>query len=369
MRRGDELAHRLGAELDAPPRAVRFPVRRRRARAVSSRSPWSLLLPATAAVLYHRLGNRAASTDGSCAAPDVDRSEDRRDGRELAERMKTNPDDGDGWLLLGALVFRRIGRFHRLGGGVRASRAAPDRKMRRCLPIGRTCWRDAGRAAGGQAHRARSTARWQLDPDHREIAGAARRGGEERGDRPGAIAAYRRMRAEFPPGSEEAKELDGVLAELGAPPEPPHGRTGGNAPAPPPRRQPWRRRLPAAGAPAAAVATASVEGRVDIDAKLKARIESDDILFVFARNPAGSRMPLAVMRVPAAGEWPRAFVLTDAWRWRPARRSRRAKAVIIEARVSKGGTAMPQPGDLTGAARKSRPARRGVRVLIDRALP
>ena len=46
-----------------------------------------------------------------------------------------------------------------------------------------------------------------------------------------------------------------------------------------------------------------------------------------------------------------------------------AQAVRIEARVSKSGNAMPQPGDLVGASAVVKPGARDVKVVIDRALP
>jgi len=46
-----------------------------------------------------------------------------------------------------------------------------------------------------------------------------------------------------------------------------------------------------------------------------------------------------------------------------------AKRVVIEARVSKSGQVVPQPGDLAGSSQPVVPGARNVRVVIDRAVP
>jgi len=46
-----------------------------------------------------------------------------------------------------------------------------------------------------------------------------------------------------------------------------------------------------------------------------------------------------------------------------------AKRVVIEARISKSGQVVPQPGDLAGSSQPVAPGARNVRVVIDRAIP
>ena len=47
----------------------------------------------------------------------------------------------------------------------------------------------------------------------------------------------------------------------------------------------------------------------------------------------------------------------------------RAKRIVVEARVSKSGNAMLQPGDLTGTSVPVAPGTRDIRVTIDRVAP
>jgi cytochrome c-type biogenesis protein CcmH len=46
-----------------------------------------------------------------------------------------------------------------------------------------------------------------------------------------------------------------------------------------------------------------------------------------------------------------------------------AQQMRIEARVSKSGNALPQPGDLVGSSAVVKPGARDVKIVIDRAVP
>ena len=65
-------------------------------------------------------------------------------------------------------------------------------------------------------------------------------------------------------------------------------------------------------------AIAEFRKALEIDPKLAKSIAPGDTVFIFARDPDGSRMPLAAMKL-AAAELPRAFVLTDEMAMNPVR--------------------------------------------------
>ena len=68
-------------------------------------------------------------------------------------------------------------------------------------------------------------------------------------------------------------------------------------------------------------------------------------MFVFARAVQGPKMPLAILRLQVK-DLPARFRLDDSLSMSPAARLSSAAEVIVGARVSKTGNAMPQPGDL-----------------------
>jgi cytochrome c-type biogenesis protein CcmH len=120
---------------------------------------------------------------------------------------------------------------------------------------------------------------------------------------------------------------------------------------------------PAAAAAPAAAASVSVSGRVTIAKALAAQAAPGDTLFVFARPAEGSRMPLALLRAQVK-DLPLDFSLDDRLAMNPAARLSSAKQVVIGARISKSGQAMPQPGDLQGFSAPVAVGSKGVAVQI-----
>ena len=122
-----------------------------------------------------------------------------------------------------------------------------------------------------------------------------------------------------------------------------------------------------ASATAAASANAeasAITGRVSVDPKLRERIAPNDTLFIFARAVNGPRMPLAVVRA-TAGELPREFRLDDSMAMTPAARLSGASDVIVEARISKTGSATPATGDLQGTSAAVKHGARDVLIVIN----
>jgi cytochrome c-type biogenesis protein CcmH len=107
----------------------------------------------------------------------------------------------------------------------------------------------------------------------------------------------------------------------------------------------------------------AITGSVWLDAKLRDRATAGDTLFIYARAPTGSRMPVAITRT-TAGAWPREFRLDDSMAMTPAARLSNVPEVIVEARISKSGNAIPASGDLVGSSGAIRPGARGVSIVI-----
>ncbi len=205
-----------------------------------------------------------------------------------------------------------------------------------------------------------------LEPDYPKAIAMSAAAAAERNDFDGAIALYKRLKGMVPPNSDESREVDQVLAELEA------ARKGATVPglaAAPPSAvaaPTVATAPPTAAAPSAPASAAGlgIEGRVEVDPKLASKIAPGDALFIYARDPEGTRMPLAVMRGTAA-DLPKSFALTDAMAMTPANTISRAKTVVVEARLSKSGNATPQPGDLRGASAPVKPGTNKVRIVID----
>ena len=95
------------------------------------------------------------------------------------------------------------------------------------------------------------------------------------------------------------------------------------------------------------VAGTAVSGTVSLAPALAAQASPEDTVFVFARRPDGKGMPLAILRKKVR-DLPLQFTLDDSLAMSPAARISGAASVVVSARISKSGEALPQAGDLSG---------------------
>ena len=79
-------------------------------------------------------------------------------------------------------------------------------------------------------------------------------------------------------------------------------------------------------------------------------------------------MPLAVVKKQVK-DLPFEFKLDDSMAMRPGLELSAFAQVVVTARVSKYGNAMPSPGDLEGASAPVTPGANGIAVLIDKQVP
>jgi cytochrome c-type biogenesis protein CcmH len=83
-------------------------------------------------------------------------------------------------------------------------------------------------------------------------------------------------------------------------------------------------------------------------------------VFIFARPAEGSRMPLAIIRKQVK-DLPIHFTLDDSMAMSPASKLSQAGRVLVGARISKSGNAIPEKGDLAG---QSAPVAVGIKGLV-----
>jgi len=102
----------------------------------------------------------------------------------------------------------------------------------------------------------------------------------------------------------------------------------------------------AAAQPAAAGA-AKLTGLVQLAGPLAAQAAPGDTVFVFARAAEGPRMPLAILRVRVS-DLPLNFTLDDSTAMSPQFKLSNFPRVVVGARISRSGDAIPRSGDLLG---------------------
>lgn len=367
-----ELSVRLAAELepagaDVPSRA---PGR--------SRPPWIMVgvaviaIPIGAAMTYATLGtpdalkpqagvaaltNVAAGTnDAGAPSPDGQMSEKQILAMvdSLAKKMEENPTDAKGWVLL-ARSQNALGRFDEAGNAFeRAAALVPNDAQLYADYADSTVMAQNGQFKGKPYDLIQKSLK--LDANNPKALALAGTAEMRLGNKAASLKHWEKLKTLMPKDSEDAREVDAIIAEVkGA-----SGSVSATAPAP-------------AAAPAPATAATStqarVSGQVTLAPELASKMSANDTLFVFARAVNGPKMPLAIVRVPAPKSWPFKFDLDDSMAMAPGMKLSAFPEVTIEARLSKAGTAQPQPGDLAGQSAAVKPTASDVAVIISRVVP
>ncbi len=196
----------------------------------------------------------------------------------------------------------------------------------------------------------------RIDPNQPKALALAGSVAFKRGDMAAAVAHWQRAIANLPPESEFARGLAQSLQEArqaqGMP-----GAQGGNAGTSP--------RLPSAAPRLEGAAAASIRGRVSLAPALRAQVRPDDTVFIVARAAQGPRMPLAIVRMRVA-DLPADFTLDDSSAMSPQMRLSGFSEVVVTARVSRTGQALPEKGDPVGEVVPARLGAQGVVLRIDR---
>jgi len=86
-------------------------------------------------------------------------------------------------------------------------------------------------------------------------------------------------------------------------------------------------------------------------------------VFIFARATSGPRVPLAILRKKVS-DLPMDFTLDDSLAMSPASKLSGATEVVVGARISKSGNAMPQPGDWQVQSAPVKPGATGLKLDI-----
>lgn len=311
-----------------------------------------LAMPALVVGLYVKLGTpeslkpQAAAEPGSHALTpqQIQAMTDK-----LAERLQSNPDDGEGWLMLGR-SYTTLGRY--------PEAAAAFGRATTLLPPNPNLLADyadvmamaQGRRLSGEPEKiiARALA---IDPRHIKSLALMGSAAFERGDFATAVQVWRGILALVPPDSNVAQSIGNSIADA-------ERRMGGAM------AQAGGPASPAAVAPVpVATGAAAVSGTVALAPEMAGKLPANGTLFVFARAVDGSRIPLAMARINGA-RLPYSFKLDDSMSMAPNMRLSSAKTVIIGARVSLSGEALAKPGDFEGFSAPVAVGAEGVVVMI-----
>ena len=310
----------------------------------------------------------AGAAASEAASQDAGRAQFEALAERLAERLKTQPDDPEGWAMLGR-SYSVLERYPQaLVAYQRVISLRPEDAQ------GYADYADAlgmsqGRKLAGEPEKLVDKA-LQLDPDNAKALSLAGTIAFDKDDFAGAAQRWQRAMGKVEPGSEMARRLRGGVDEArqraglpALPPEPPAARLAAAGPVAAEAVAPG-----GSSASAASAASASVQVRITLAPAVAAKAAPDDTVFIFARALQGSKAPLAIQRRQVK-DLPLDLTLDDSMAMSPALRLSTQTQVVIGARVSKSGNAMPQPGDLQGLSPAVAVGTRGLQLQIGEVLP
>ena len=302
---------------------------------------------------------------GTPAALDVQKSAARQDGAgegghdlspqkiagmvdQLKEKLKAQPEDADGWLML-AKTTGALARYEESANAYRAAARLRPKDAQLLADFADTMAMAQGRVLTGEPERLVAQA-LQVDPNNVKALALGGTIAFEKKDFAQAALLWKRILSIVPPDSEFAERIRVSVTEV-------ENKAGLASSASAPELKP---------APVVAAA-ASLSGRVDISPAAKKAVAPEDTVFIFARAATGPKMPLAILRVQAK-DLPKLFELTEAMAMAPGMSISKFPELVVGARVSKSGNAIAQPGDWESELMPVRAGANGINLLVSKQI-
>ena len=299
-----------------------------------------LAVPVLAVSLYFLLGNVNALDPAKVALAEQGREVSEAQIQAmvvgLAEKLKTQPDNIEGWNML-ARSYNALGKFTEATQAYAHLVKLVPTNADYLVSYADTLAVTLNKNLQGEPEKLLKHA-LELDPQN--VRGLALIGSAafDRQDYNGAIAYWKKLLILVPPDSEMARSIMSSIGEAQA-------LMSGTTPS-----------APAALSEAAPVATpaapvaaigAQVSGTVTLSQQLKAAVADTDVVFIYAKAAQGPQFPLAVLRKQVK-DLPVSFVLDDSMGVVPNVKLSDYPQLKVGARISKSGNATPAAGDLEG---------------------
>ena len=264
---------------------------------------------------------------------------------KLAQRLKKTPDDATGWTMLGR-SYAVLGRFQDSADAYGHAVALVGDDAALLADYADALAMARGGSLAGEPMQIVQRG-LKIDPKNVKLLALAGSAEFAQKNYAGAVKYWERSLAELAPGSDFRHTVENSIEEA---------RRAGHLPEPAPAKK-----------TEIAADSKAITGTVKLAQGLASQVEPGDTLFVFARPVSGPPMPVAIQRV-AASQLPYRFRLDDSQAMTAGSRLSQQSEVVVGARISKSGNALPQPGDLEGASAPVTPGTKGLEIAIDRVV-
>lgn len=310
----------------------------------------AVLLPLASVGLYLKIGNPNA------LLPQVEHGSggivrDEASLNALEQKSAQNPNDPEVLFIL-ARSYVELGRY--------ADGARKYDSLTKLVPNESMLWADYADALAmthstllGAPTKLLDRA-LEIDPNNEKALALSGTAAMERGDYAAALTHWGKLMKRIPAGSEDAKMIEEGLQQ--ARQMLAQSKGGKVAPV-----------LDQINEPVTEAQVAGKEritGTVILSDTLKNKADPNDTVFVLARAAEGPKMPLAILRKQVK-DLPVNFTLDDSMSMSPAMKMSNFDQVVVVARISKSGNAMPQPGDLLGMSKPLALGSSGIKINID----
>ena len=285
-------------------------------------------VPLLAGSLYLALGNYQAISHSAEMAVDPDTlklAEINKMVDGLAEKLKKNPDDAQGWLMLGRSYKFQEQYPKAVDAFANAYRLLGDQAEVMLLYADAIAYANDKNLTGKPTELVFKAL--ALEPDNMNALWLGGMAKAQQGDPVTAIKLWKKLTALLPPGSDSQKEIQDLLAKIES--ESPQAADQSEA------------------TQQANVPGVAIDVQVSLAPELQKLTSPSDIVFIYAQALSGPKMPLAIVRKQVS-DLPLTVSLNDTMAMMPNMKLSNFPNVKLLARISKSGNAMSQPGDLIG---------------------
>ncbi len=266
----------------------------------------------------------------------------------LAERLRKNPSDARGWTMLGR-SYMVLKRFPEAAEAFEhASRLLPN-DAQLLAEYGESEMMLDPKELNPKAVELTNKA-LEIDPNNPKALTLGGAIAFEQRNFARVVALWSNLLSQLPPDSDDAKAVESGIEGARA------AAKAAGKPLPEPKIKPQ------------AASAATVSGSVTLAPELESKAAPEDTLYIFAQAASGPKMPLAILKIQAK-ELPLRFSLDDTLAMAPMMKLSNFKTVIVGARISKSGNAMPQSGDLEGYSQPVKVGAKDIRITINKAVP
>jgi cytochrome c-type biogenesis protein CcmH len=246
---------------------------------------------------------------------------------KLAEKLKTEPNNLEGWLMLGR-SYKVLEKYPDAVDALEHAYQLAADKPDVMLPYAEALALSKSGDWGGKPKEL-ITKVLAMEPNNLTGLWFAAMATAQQGDKQGAVGYLKKLDAALPTDSPDKQQIHDLIAKA-------ENQVGNVAPD-----------KPTDSTDPAATTTSSVDIDVRLAQELQQQASPDDTVFIYAQAISGPKMPLAIVRKKVS-ELPISVRLTDADSMIPTMKLSSFKKVRLLARISKSGNPMPQPDDLIG---------------------